>query len=85
MDYSQMNIQQRAAYLLSKGVEAKLGVDPDALKPGYAAHVVGVGALPCGYHGSEQLAIDAGTEWLREKAGDTLTADLFAGQQGDAS
>lgn len=68
MEYSEMNVQQRAEYLLAKGVEAKLDIDPEALAPGYAAHAIGVGKLPCGYHDSEQAAIDAGTEWLREKA-----------------
>jgi len=68
MGYTEMNVQQRAEYLLAKGVEAKLDIDPDALSPGYAAHAIGVGKLPCGYHASEQAAIDAGTDWLREKA-----------------
>lgn len=68
MEYSEMNTQQRAEYLLAKGVGAKLDIDPEALEPGYAAHVVGVGKLPCGYHKSEQAAIEAGTAWLREKA-----------------
>lgn len=68
MEYSEMNLQQRAEYLLAKGVEAKLDIDPEALALGYAAHVVGVGKLPCGYHESEQDAIDAGTAWLRAKA-----------------
>lgn len=68
MDYSEMSVQQRAEYLLSKGVVAKLDIDPDALAPGYAAHVVGAGKLPCGYHDSEQAAIDAGTAWLCTKA-----------------
>ena len=68
MEYSEMNVQQRAEYLLAKGVEARLDIDPEALAPGYAAHAIGVGKLPCGYHGSEQAAIDAGTAWLREKA-----------------
>jgi hypothetical protein len=49
-------------------VEAKLDIDPDALAPGYAAHAIGVGKLPCGYHASEQEAIDAGIAWLRAKA-----------------
>lgn len=68
MEYREMNVQQRAEYLLAKRVEAKLGIDPEAMAPGYAAHVIGGGKLPCGYHGSEQAAIDAGTTWLREKA-----------------
>ena len=34
-------------------------LDTEALAPGYAAHAVGVGKLPCGYHASEQEAIDA--------------------------
>lgn len=68
MEYSEMNVQQRAEYLLAKGVEAKLDIDPETLAPGYAAHVIGVGELPCGYHHSEQAAIDAGTAWLRAKA-----------------
>ena len=72
MQYSEMNVQQRAEYLLGKGVEAKLDIDPEALAPGYAAHAVGVGKLPCGYHASEHAAIDAGEAWLREKALPTL-------------
>jgi hypothetical protein len=68
MEYSEMNVQQRAEYLLGKGIEAKLDIDPEALEPGYAAHAIGVGKLPCGYHASEQAAIEAGTAWLREKA-----------------
>ena len=68
MKYSEMSVQQRAEYLLQKGVEAKLDIDPDALEPGYAAHAIGVGKLPCGYHTSEQAAINAGTTWLRNKA-----------------
>lgn len=68
MEYSEMNVQQRAEYLLAKGVEAKLDIDPEVLEPGYSAHVIGVGKLPCGYHASEQDAIDAGTAWLRTKA-----------------
>lgn len=68
MDYAEMTRQQRAEYLLAQGVEAKLDIDPETLAPGYAAHVTGVGKLPCGYHESDQAAIDAGTAWLREKA-----------------
>ena len=69
MEYSEMNAQQRAEYLLAKGVEAKLDIDPEALAPGYSARVIGMGAkLPCGYHASEQAAIDAGTAWLQAKA-----------------
>lgn len=68
MDYNQMNVQQRAEYLLGKGVEAKLDIDPEALEPGYSAHVIGVGKLPCGYHDTEQSAIEAGTAWLKKKA-----------------
>ncbi len=66
--YSEMTKRQRAEYLLSKGVEAKLDIDPVELVPGYSAHVIGVGKLPCGYHASEQAAIDAGTEFLRAGA-----------------
>ncbi len=69
MDYSQMSVQQRAKHLLSLGVFAKLGIDPDAMQPGYSANVRGIGMLPCGYHQDEQAAIDAGTAWLRAKAG----------------
>lgn len=68
MEYSEMNVQQRAEYLLAKGVEAKLDIDPEDLAPGYSAHAIGVGKLPCGYHASKQDAIDAGTAWLRAKA-----------------
>ena len=68
MEYSEMNLQQRAEYLLGKGVEAHLGIDPELMSPGYAAHAIGMGKLPCGYHRSEQEAIDAGTAWLHAKA-----------------
>ena len=67
--YNQMTPQQRAGHLLEIGVEAKLDINPEALKPGYVAHVIGVGKLlACGYHESEQAAIKAGNDWLREKA-----------------
>lgn len=67
--YEQMTPQQRAGHLLEIGVEAKLDIDTEALQPGYVANVIGVGKLlACGYHDSEQAAIDAGTAWLREKA-----------------
>lgn len=68
MEYSEMSVQQRAEYLLAQGVIAKLDIDPEAMEPGYAAHVIGVGKLPCGYHASEEAAIAAGLAWLREKA-----------------
>lgn len=68
MKYSEMTVQKRAKYLLEQGVEAKLDIDPDTLAPGYAARVIGVGKLPCGYHDSEQAAIDAGTAFLRDLA-----------------
>lgn len=68
MDYSEMNVQQRAAFLLEKGVEAKIDMCPNELKLGYAAIVNGVGKLPCGHHDTEQAAIEAGESWLREKA-----------------
>jgi hypothetical protein len=68
MTYDDMNVQQRAEYLLTLGVEAKLDIDPEEQLPGFVAHVTGVGKLPCGYHGSPQEAIDAGTAWLRIKA-----------------
>ena len=68
-EYDQMTPQQRAGHLLGIGVEAKLDIDPEALEPGYVAHVIGVGKLlACGYHESEQAAIEAGNAWLREKA-----------------
>lgn len=69
LSYSEMSIQQRATYLMSKGVTAKLDIDPDAINFGYAAHAIGVGKLPCGYHESEQEAVDAGMQWLKLKAG----------------
>lgn len=68
MDYSEMTVKQRAEYLLAKGVEAKLDIDPEALAPGYAAHAIGVGKLPVGYHETEKAAIAAGISWLRSKA-----------------
>ena len=68
MEYTEMTVQQRAEYLLSKGVTAKLEIDPDAMAPGYAPHIMGVGRLPCGYHKSDADAVAAGTTWLRDKA-----------------
>lgn len=67
MDYSEMNLKQRAEYLLGKGVIAKLDIDPDTMTPGYSAHVNGFARLPCGYHQSEKSAVEAGTSWLKEK------------------
>lgn len=66
--YSEMNIQQRAEYLLKQGVVAKIDIDPALMEPAYVAHVVGVGMLPCGHHKSEQSAIEAGVKWLQAKA-----------------
>jgi hypothetical protein len=68
MKYEEMNTRQRAEYLLKIGVVAKLDIDPSCLSPAYSAHVVRMGKLPCGYHVSEQDAVEAGTAWLREKA-----------------
>lgn len=68
-EYADMIPQQRAGHLLELGVEAKLDIDPESLTPGYVPHVIGVGKLlACGYHESEQAAIEAGNAWLREKA-----------------
>ena len=68
MTYEEMNVQQRAEYLLAKGVTAKLGFDRDAMEPGYYAQVDDMGQLPCGYHKSAAAAIESGTAWLRQKA-----------------
>lgn len=67
MKFNEMNTQQRAAYLLSQGIEAKFDIDPTTLTPGFSAHVVGIGKLPCGYYESEQAATDAGIDWLLRK------------------
>lgn len=67
MEYSEMNTRQRALYLLGKGIEAKIEIDEERLAPGFVAHVIGVGKLPCGYHESERAAIEAGEAWLRAK------------------
>jgi hypothetical protein len=73
--YSDMTLQQRADYLLSHGVLAKLDIDPEKLEPAYSAYVIVDGEIiklsPVGYHDSEQSAVQAGIEWLREKAGMT--------------
>lgn len=80
-----MNTQQRAQYLLAQGVEARLGIDPTTLTPGYGAHVVAIGQLPVGYSASSQAAIDAGTAWLRTKAGTSgATAASATSETGSA-
>jgi len=66
LDWNAMSTKERAEYLLKIGVTAKL--DKENLELGFVAVVDGVGHLPCGYHKTEQAAIDAGTAWLREKA-----------------
>ena len=68
MEYSEMTVQQRAEYLLEKGVVAKIDIDPDSIAPAYVAYVAGVGKLFCGYHNTEDAAIDAGIAFLRAKA-----------------
>ena len=68
MEYAEMNKQQRAQYLLDKGVIAQLDIDPENLEPGYLAAVPGVSTLPCGYHPTEAEAIQAGTDWLTAHA-----------------
>ncbi|EXI92113.1 MAG: hypothetical protein AW12_00856 [Candidatus Accumulibacter sp. BA-94] len=75
MEYSEMTVKQRAEYLLKKGVEAKIQIDPDRLAPGYAAHVDGVMLLPCGYHSSQEAAIEAGKAWLLAKAKPRVALD----------
>jgi hypothetical protein len=65
MEYQEMNRQQRAAYLLEKGVIAELAIDAKTMTPAYIAVVPCVGSLPCGCHDDEQGAITAGTNWLR--------------------
>ena len=70
MDWNAMNTKERAAHLLDIGVSADLDMNRTTLEPGFVAAVNGVGYLPCGYHPTEQAAIEAGTKWLREKAQD---------------
>ncbi len=82
LSYNEMSIQQRATYLMSKGVTAKIDIDPDAMNFGYAAHSV-FGKLPCGYHESEQQAVDAGMQWLKLKAGIQDATD--SGNKGKAN
>lgn len=66
--FNGMSKQERAEYLLSIGVTAKIDLNKDSMCFDFIAYVVGAGSLPCGYHASEQAAIDAGTQWLREMA-----------------
>jgi hypothetical protein len=68
MEYKDMTIQQRAEYLLAKGVEAKIDIDPEKVNFAYTPHVIGVGKLNCGYYITETEAIEAGIAWLRKKA-----------------
>lgn len=66
--YEGMTVQERAEFLLSKGVEAEIDIDRDELEPGYVPWVKGVGRLPLGFFFSEQDAIQAGTAFLEDKA-----------------
>ena len=60
-------VQQRASFLLGKGVTAKLLIDPDTMQPGWRAHAAGC-QLPSGWHQSESDAVQAGLAWLNSKA-----------------
>ena len=65
--YDAMTLQQRAAFLLGKGVTAKLLIDPDELKPGWRAISAGC-QLPAGWHQHGADAVRAGIAWLESKA-----------------
>jgi hypothetical protein len=65
MEFKEMNRQQRAQFLLDKGVVAQLDIDPVKIEPAYLAAVPGIGSLPCGYFETEGDAVTAGTNWLR--------------------
>lgn len=59
------NKTERARYLLSVGVTAKLTIDPEALHPAYVPKVEHILlASLCGYFDSEEAAIEAGTKRL---------------------
>jgi len=62
-EYHNMSTQQRAAFLLSLGITAKIDLDPDALELGYSAWA-GAIKIPLGYYSSEEKAIRAATEFL---------------------
>lgn len=64
--YEQMNKQQRAKFLLSQGVKAKLDIDPSNLCPAFVPLVKGVGVIKCGYFQDENAAISAGVASLHK-------------------
>lgn len=59
--------EDRAKWLLRKGVTAKITMFPDLNKVCYAAYSAGV-LLP-GDYVSQEAAIAGGTAWLAEKSG----------------
>jgi DNA segregation ATPase FtsK/SpoIIIE-like protein len=66
--YNALPLHEKAKYLLSLGITARLDIDRETLAPGYVAFA-GESSLPAaGYHRTEAEAIAAGTKWLEEKA-----------------
>ena len=60
--------QDRAKWLIKKGVVAKLVINPETQDVSYAPTVLGT-IIPAGGFVSQLEAISAGNAWLAEKAG----------------
>lgn len=58
-------VEERARWLLDKGVKAELTINPKKLEPAYVPKVCGW-TLP-GFYDTEEEAINAGAEFLRRK------------------
>ncbi|MDC8804244.1 hypothetical protein PRZ61_12410 [Halomonas pacifica] len=66
-EYAKLSTKvERARYLLQVGVTAELTIDPEKLHPAYVPMVDEIYmASLCGYHGSKEAAVDAGTKCLK--------------------
>lgn len=66
--YAEMNVQERAQYLLDCGVIAKTDIDPDAMEFCAVPYVKGIGKLPVGCYKTDEEAIAAGVAFLNKLA-----------------
>ena len=60
--------EEKAGWLLKKGVKGKVMMDTKTMSISYRAAVLDT-VLPTGEHATEEEAIAAGNAWLAEKAG----------------